>query len=175
MSRRIGPGIFALSCCAAGLGGCSGLTGLTDPVATYGPANIMSPTGYAQSRIDDTHFKITATGTEATPKERVEKIARARAAQIGAQEKFKYFKVDGVQHGFDCSKRQEGYKSGDVPPTSRPKVVLDVVYAKEPTDPTFASSDDTYQALSAELASEVVAPEAKATAMQETRAGCGQG
>jgi hypothetical protein len=125
--------------------------------------------------IDDTHFKVTATGTEATPKERVEKIARARAAQIGVDQKLQYFKVTSVQHGFKCEKRQEGYKSSATPAASHPTVVLDVVYAKDATDPTFVSSADTYQTLSSELAGEVVAPEAKAAAIQETRAGCGQG
>ena len=161
MRRSIGPGVIALFMGAAALGGCSGLTGLSDPVAAYGASNIMSPTGYAQTKLDDLHFKVEATGTEATPKERVEKIARARAAQIGVDEKLQYFKVASVQHGLSCSKRQEGYKSGSVPASSRPTVVLDVVYAKEPADPTFASSAEAYQTLSAELA--------------ETRAGCGQG
>jgi hypothetical protein len=135
----------------------------------------MSPSGYSQTKLDDTHFQVSATGTEATPKERVEKIARARAAQIGVDEKLGYFKVTSVQHGVKCTKRQQGYKSEDTPPTSRPTVVLDVVYAKEPGDPTFASSAETFQILSTELAGEAVAPEARAVAAQETRASCGQG
>jgi hypothetical protein len=105
----------------------------------------------------------------------VEKIARARAAQIGVEEKLPYFKVAGVQHGVKCTKRQPGYKSEDTPASSRPTVELDVVYAKDAADPTFASSTAAFDALNAELAGEVVAPEAKAAATQETRAGCGQG
>ena len=54
-------------------------------------------------------------------------------------------------------------------------VVLDVVYAKDAADPTYSSSAPTFEALSAELASEVVAPEASAVAIQETRKSCGQG
>ncbi len=174
MCRMVGPGVIAVCICTAALCGCSGgLAGLSDPVATYGASNILSPTGYSQTKLDDMHFKVTATGTEATPKERVEKIARARAAQIGVDQKLKYFKVAGVQHGVSCSKRQEGYKSSDVPATSRPTVVLDVVYANEPTDPTFASTEEAYQTLSAELANEVVGPDAKAVAIQETRTSCG--
>lgn len=174
MCRMVGPGVIAVCICTAALCGCSGgLAGLSDPVAAYGASNILSPTGYSQTKLDDMHFKVTATGTEATPKERVEKIARARAAQIGVDQKLKYFKVAGVQHGVSCSKRQEGYKSSDVPATSRPTVVLDVVYANEPTDPTFASTEEAYQTLSAELANEVVGPDAKAVAIQETRTSCG--
>jgi hypothetical protein len=175
MSRRIGPGFIGLLWFAATLGGCSGVSSLGTPIASYGASSILSPSGYGQTMIDDTHFKVTATGTEATPKERVEKIARARAAQIGVDQKLKYFKVTSVQHGVKCEKRQEGYKSEATPASIRPTVVLDVVYAKDSADPTFANSAETFQTLSAELAGEVIAPEAKAAATQETRAGCGQG
>jgi hypothetical protein len=157
------------------LGGCASMPQLAAPIASYSASSVFAPAGYGQTKLGDDHYQVTATGTEATPKERVEKIARARAAQIGVDEKLKYFKVESVQHGVSCSKRQEGYKSGDVPAASRPTVVLDVVYAKEPTDPSFAGSEEAFQTLSAELANEAVGPEAKAMAIQETRASCGQG
>ena len=115
-----------------------------------------------------------ATGTEATPRQRVEKIARARAAQIGVEEKLKYFKVASVQHAVKCSKRQAGYKSQDALPASRPTVVLDVVYAKDWADPSFADAAAAFDTLSNELAGEVVDAEAKTLAAQEIRAGCGQ-
>ena len=105
----------------------------------------------------------------------VEKIARARAAQIGVEESLEYFKVVSVQHGVSCEKRQAAYKSEATPASSRPTVVLDVVYAKEPRDPAFAGSAETFEALSSELANEVVPPEAKAVAVQETRTSCGRG
>jgi hypothetical protein len=49
-----------------------------------------------------------------------------------------------------------------------------VKYAKEQTDPTFMKAEESYQALSGELANEDIPPEAKAAARQETRAGCGE-
>jgi hypothetical protein len=160
--------------CSALLGGCSGIPQLT-PIAAYTPSNIISPAGYGQTKLGDDHYEVKGTGTEATPKERVEKIARARAAQIGVDQKFNFFKVTSVQHGVACSERQKGYKSGESAASSRPTVVLDVVYAKETSDPSFVPTKETYEALSAELANEVVAPDSKATAIQETRASCGQG
>ncbi len=175
MSRSIGPAIVGLLLGAATLGACSDMPGISPSIASYSASNVFSPSGYSQTQIDDTHFKVSAAGTEATPKERVEKIARARAAQIGVDQKLKYFKVTGVQHGVRCEKRQEGYKSGATPAVNMPTVELDVVYAKEPTDPTFVSSAETYQTLSTELAGEAITPEAKAAAIQETRAGCGRG
>lgn len=174
MYSRI-AGALALGSLAVLLGGCSGMSLLTTPVASYGAANIFAPTGYSQTKLDDMHYQVKAMGTEATPKERVEKIARARAAQIGVDEKLEYFKVTSVQHGVSCTARKESYKSGPTPASSRPTVVLDVVYAKEAADPAFASSGQAYEALSADLANEVVPPEAKAIAAQETRASCGEG
>jgi hypothetical protein len=180
LNREVATRLFVLVL-SAGLAGCSGglphlgLPHLGTPVADYVASNILSPAGYDQSKIDDTHYRVKAQGTEATPKERVEKIARARAAQIGVEEHLAYFKVTSVEHGFACNKKQVGYKSEDTPASRRPTVVLDVVYAKDAVDPGFVGSKETFDALSSEIANEVVAPDAKAVATQETRAGCGAG
>ena len=111
------------------------MTSLTPPVAEFTAASVFSPAGYTQTKIDDTHYQVQASGTEATPKERVEKIARARAAEIGVYEKMKFFKVTSVQHSITCNRRQEGYKTTSTPASARPSVVIDVVYAKDTTDP----------------------------------------
>ncbi len=169
------PALIVGLCCSALICGCSSLTSLSTPVAGYSAASVFSPAGYSQSKIDDTHFKITASGTEATPKERVEKIARARAAEIGVEEKLAFFKVTGVQHSISCSKRQEGYKSASTPASAHPSVVLDVVYAKDTADPTFQRSADALATLKTDLAAEEVAPDARAVAIQETRESCTKG
>lgn len=170
---------FPLSLCVSALAaGCSGMTSLTSlspPVAQYTSASVFSPAGYSQSKIDDTHFKVAASGTEATPISRVEKIARARAAEIGVDEKMPYFKVTNVQQGMTCGKRQESYKSTATPASSHPSVILDVVYAKDAADPTFQNAAETLAALKTDLAAEEVAPEARAVAVQETRESCGKG
>lgn len=170
--RRI-AGLVGLVPCAALLAACASGPGLSS-VASYGQANAFSPAGYTEKQVDDTHYQVTATGTAATPKDRIEKIARARAAQIAVEQRMKYYKVANVQYGIACSKGHDFYKGGSTPAGSRPTVLIDVVYAKEPSDPTFVSAAESYEALSGELANEVVAPEAKAAAQQETRAGCGE-
>jgi hypothetical protein len=172
MRRRNAAGLTILLPCAALLGACAG----TDlkPIASYGQANALSPSGYSEKQVSDTQYQVTATGTDATPKERIEKIARARAAQIGVEQRLKYYKVSSVQFGVACSKSHEFYKGGSIPSGSRQTVLLDVVYAKEPTDPTFVSTKDSFEALSGELNNEVVPPEAKAAAQQESHAGCGK-
>lgn len=174
MRRLIVLSPVGLVCLATALTGCAGVPELT-PITTYGSANAFTPAGYAQTKIDDTHYQVKATGSAATPKDRVEKIARARAAEIGVIEKQNYYKVTSVQHSVSCTTAQTAYKGQGVPASARPTVVLDVVYAKEQTDPDFADAKQSFEAISNDLANQVVAPEAKASAIQETRAGCGQG
>ena len=148
------------------------MTSITPPVADFTAASVFSPVGYNQTKIDDTHYQVQASGTEATPKDRVEKIARARAAQIGVDEKLKFFKVTSVQHSITCNRRQDGYKTTSTPASARPSVVLDVVYAKDTTDPSFWSSEETLNTLKTDLAAVSVAPEARAAAVHETLESC---
>lgn len=154
------------------LGACAG-TDLT-PVASFGAANMLSPSGYAETKVSDTEYQVKATGTEATPKARIEKIARARAAQIGVEQKMKYYKVANVQYGVLCGKKHEFYKGGTTEVSNRQTVQLDVVYAKEPLDPTYVSAKESFDALNGELATEVVPTDSKSTATQEARAACGR-
>ena len=153
------------------LGACAG-TDLT-PVASFGAANMLSPSGYTEAKVSDTEYQVKATGTEATPKARIEKIARARAAQIGVEQKMKYYKVANVQYGVLCGKKHDFYKGGSTEVSNRQTVQLDVVYAKEPLDPTYVSAKESFEALNGELAAEVVPADSKSTATQEARAACG--
>jgi hypothetical protein len=157
--------------CVTVLGACAGTE--LKPVASFGASNVLSPSGYAQTKISDTQYQVKATGTEATPKSRIEKIARARAAQIGVEEKLKYYKVTNVQYGAVCDKKHEFYKGGATAAGSRQTVLVDVVYAKEPLDSTYVSSKESFDALNGELDNEIIPADAKAVAEQEARVACG--
>lgn len=166
--------VAGLCTCAVLLAGCSGSAMMGPAVATYGAANIFSPVGYNQSQIDETHYKVSATGSEVTPVPRVEKLAKARAAQIGADQKLEYFKVVSVEHGAACTKKESSYKGPSTASVARPTVVLDVLYSKEQTDPSYQPSKATFDSLSAELAAESISPEEQQAANQEILARCGQ-
>ena len=45
---------------------------------------------------------------------------------------------------------------------------------RKPVDPSYVSTEESYDALNGELYNEVIPAEAKAAAEQEARAGCGQ-
>jgi hypothetical protein len=173
MHCRFTPGLVGFLCGAILVAGCATMPSLLTPVASYGPSTIVSPEGYEQTKIDDTHFEVRAKGTDQTPRARVEKIARARAAQIGVETKQKYFKVAGVQHTVDCKKRRPAYKSEATVPWSRPQVKLDVVYSETRADPEFTDAEAAFAQLQAELNAETITPEARAAAEQEVRASCG--
>lgn len=162
--------LFAPS--AALLAACGGAD--LKPVASFGASNYLSPSGYSETKISDTQYQVKAVGTEATPKDRIEKIARARAAQIGIEEKLKYYKVTNVQYGAVCNKKQDLYKGGSTGSSSRQTVLIDVVYAKEKVDPSYISSAESFDALNGELGNDNIPSDAKTAAEHEARASCGQ-
>ena len=146
---------------------------MTGATTSYSASNAMMPIGYSETPIDATHYQVKASGSEQTPKERVERIALARAAEIGVEQKLKFFKVASVTHGISCSKKKQGgTKTGDVPATYHPTVVLDVYYSKQPA-PDFRPSAETFAAVKAEIEPDTTTPEAKSAAAAQVRAECG--
>jgi hypothetical protein len=124
------------------------------PAAEYVPASAMSSFGYSEKQIDPTHYEVYGVGTESTSPAWTEKIATARAAQIGSDERLRYFKVQSVRFGARCADKRDLYKGGKLTDGNYPQVTLDVVYAKGPVAPdaTYAASKDTYERLTAEIA-----------------------
>ncbi len=170
-ATRLAAGLLALL--APALVGCGAGIGLGTGIADYGPASAFMPIGYFQKPISDQQFQVGASGTEGTPAERIEKIATARAAEIGVMQKLPYFKVANVTRGMSCSKKTTNAKYGDMPATYHPTVILDVVYAKSPVDADYRPSAATFSQLKAEIDSEVVAPEAAVATAASSRAQCG--
>lgn len=158
--------ILLLSGCAGGLSMGGGAS------TSYSAANAIYPVGYSEKAIDETHYEVKASGTDSTPKERVEKIALARAAEIGVEQRLPYFKVVNVTHGAACSKKQSTYKAGDSQATYHPTVVLDVYYSKQP-QPDHRPSADTFAQTKAELDADATPPEVNAAAAAQIRAQCG--
>jgi len=159
----------------SGLTACNngGLAGLSlVPVATYTASNMISPGGHSERVIGDYHYAVRATGTTNTPRARVEKIAMARAAEIGVEQKQKFFKVQSVNHSVSCRDKRVTGRGDKIPSERRPLVDIDVVYAQQPLDPSYRSSSDTFKALSTELEAEVVPADAQQQAEAEVAQQC---
>ena len=134
-------------------------------VTSYGPANAIITTGYSDTELGPDHFEIRAKGSTMTPPERLAKIALARAAEIGVEQKRKFFKAGPAVHHVVCQgARDSAHKGGKVSAERAPVAVLDVVYAKTADDPSYLPSAETFERLTGELAQETFSAEAKAAA-----------
>ena len=125
--------------------------------------------------LGDGRYRITATGSAATPKSWVEKIAMARAAEFGIEQKHKFFQAAPAQFSIRCGKREylEKGEKRHLPARGYAVVELDVVYANDAPDVNFRPVKDVSSALQTELQTETIAPEAMAEAAREVNAQCG--
>lgn len=166
--------IGVLSALICGLAGCSAGPGqFGGALAPYSAANAFYPVGYSETAAGEGRYQVRASGTATTPYERVEKIATARAAQIGAETKAKYFKVVAVTRDAACTKKKSGYKVADTAPSARPTVSMDVIYAPTPLDASYQPSQETFDRLTAEMSTETYSPESTQATADAVKAKCG--
>lgn len=185
-AKRLRWNVLSIACVAGFLGACSasepGATGLSagafpvGSVTSYVAANAILTQGHSEVEIEPGQFRVKAKGSAVTPPARLEKIAMARAAEIGVEQNKKFFKPGTFVHTVACEDARDlPNKSGKLPAVRSPVVVLDVVYAKDAAgDPAFQSAADTFARVSAEIAGETVSPEAKAAASAAILAKCGK-
>ena len=174
--RRLSAALVAGSAMAlAGCGADLGQSLQVNAVTGYEASSAFSPTGHSVAALADGRYRITATGSSSTPKSRVEKIAIARAAEFGAEQKKKFFQTSVPQTSIRCRRRDyiERGEKKMLPIAGYSVVELDVTYADIGGDPSFRPVKDTVEALKAELASEVVADDARNQAAADVRAQCG--
>ena len=160
---------------AAGCGSDLGGSLQGDSITAYEASSAFSPTGHHVAALGDGRYRITATGSAATPKSRVEKIAMARAAEFGIEQKHKFFQAAPAQFSIRCGKREylEKGEKRHLPARGYAVVELDVVYANDAPDVNFRPVKDVSSALQTELQTETIAPEAMAEAAREVNAQCG--
>lgn len=147
-------------------GGASGVS--------YTSSNVFKPTGFNETRVDDTHFQVRATGDAKTTPQRLQKMALARAAEIGVEEKLDWFKVEGTDSSFTCGKKVDGYKGTGSNGAHLRTAKLTVAYAKTQADPAYHKADTAFAAAKADLDADTAAPEAVAAAEQELKQACGR-
>ncbi len=169
---------IAAALVASSLAGCgadlaSGLQ--THSITSYEAANAFSPTGYQVTGLGDGRVRVTATGSAATPKARVEKIAIARAAEYGIERNTSYFQTSAPQFSIRCGKREylEKGEKKKLPARGYSVVEIDVTYATTPADASYRPAREVSTALKAELQSETVADADKQAAFAEVAAQCG--
>lgn len=147
-------GWFAAAATVIFVAACSGPSMIGGADVAYVPASVVSPVGYSQSQLDATHYTVKAAGLSATPPAHVERIAQARAAEIGVENKLRWFKVTSVTHGIRCVERREGYKAPASAANFYPTVALEVSYDNGvvPPDASWQASAGAFEQAKAALA-----------------------
>lgn len=163
---------------ALGVVGCASDLNSTiqlNSVSGYQTASAFSPIGHSMSALDDNRYRVTVVGSDSTPNERLEKIAHARAAEWGAEEKKKFFQAAPANFTVRCGKGSYVRKGETVTAKKVDYRVaeVDVVYATSAVDPSYRPSKDTSAILQGQLQTDVVPPDVQASLAQEVKAQCG--
>lgn len=147
IDARLGAAIalLALAGCSGGGSGGGGLGGAIGPATVpYQHSNAIYPVGFSESQVAPDRYRIQVKGPLSTPRERLEKIASARAAEIGKENRLGYFKIDGVQIAAECETFTPGGKpagvNGGQRTVGRTVLTADVTYTKSPQDPSYRDS-----------------------------------
>ena len=165
--------MFSLTLAGCGTGLDTALQ--VNSVTGFEASSIFSPAGHSIAELPGGRFRITAMGSPSTPRARVEKIAVARAADFGLEQKKKFFQTSAPQSSIRCGKRdyiEKGEKK-KLPAKGYTVVEVDVAYADTATDPGFRLVHETADTLKAELLAEVVPDDVRAQTANEVRAQCG--
>jgi len=160
---RVGQSYSVIATTALALAGCSaGTPSLGSGPLAYQHANIISPAGYSESQIGPDRYRIQVKGPLNTPRERMEKIAATRAAEIGRDNRLGYFKIDSVQHGSHCETFRPGPKAPGSSSGSKTigyaVTTADVSYTKAPPDTSYLEAKASFDQLRAELDQDQSAP-----------------
>lgn len=175
MATRLGGALSAASLLTACAGAPLPSLGVAPAGVTgYTAASLLSPVGYTAKDVDATHIVVTARGTPETPRARLEKIATARAAELGRDNKLAAFKVDAVEPGIDCGKKVDGYKGTGSTGSNLSRVVVRASYAPTAADASWLPTRETFERLTAELGSDVIAAEDSAASARDVAAACGR-
>lgn len=165
--RPFGPAIVTaallLAGCSSG-GGTGGFSSgaLSSASVPYQRGNAIAKTGYSESQIAPDRYRIEVRGPANASRQRMEKIAATRAAEIGKENRLGYFKIDSVNHATHCEDfrpgpRTPGGASGTKTLTYA-VTTADVTYSKSQSDPSYQNARQSFDQLRAELDQDATAP-----------------
>jgi hypothetical protein len=144
------------------LAGCSaGLPGIGPSKLAYSASNAIVSAGYSETALAPDHYRIEITGYPSTPKERMEKMAQTRAAEIGTENRLGYFKINSVEQTTRCKKFPTSSQRGGTGEERKLEYVVltaDVTYTKTPPDPSYIQAKAAFDQYKADLDADVTPP-----------------
>jgi len=155
-SAALRAGWLAAAVAAVLTSGCaSGLSTMAPTQLGYQHSNAIMSSGFSETTIAPDHYRIEVTGYPNTSRERLEKIAATRAAEIGSENRLGYFKITGFEHSSRCQKFIAGGQRAGSGAAERKLsftvLTADVVYAKQPPDPSYIEAKTAFDQYRAEL------------------------
>jgi cytochrome c551/c552 len=147
--------------------------GAAGPVG-YQASNAIAPNGFSESDLGPNRTRVRATGNLENSRAELEKLAMARAAEIGAGQHLKYVHVDAVAENIACGgKKTVGPSLNQVNIRHKRTVDVDVTFAKEAADASWLNTKESFPLFQGELAA--LAPQAGASnaGLEEGRQKCG--
>jgi hypothetical protein len=164
MNRLCGKATRALA--AIGvllLAGCSeGIGGIGAGALPYQHSNAIMNAGYSETLVGPDRYRIQVKGPLNTPRERLEMIAATRAAEIGKDNRLKYFKIEGFEHAASCQQYIQGGQRGGAgaqkKQTGFAVLNANVAYAKDTTDPSYMDSKTAFDQYRSQLDQAPAAP-----------------
>lgn len=147
---------IALSACSAGM------PGLAPGALPYQRSNAIVTTGFKETEVAPNQYRIEVVGNANTPRERLEKIAATRAAEIGTENRLGYFRIDGVELATRCEQYTVGGQRGGSGTEKRRQqhtvLTANVTYTKQPADPSYVEAKTAFPQYRAELDQDPSAP-----------------
>lgn len=141
--------LLALTACSSseGGGGIGAIGSIGGASVPYQHSNAIMTSGYSETVIAPDRYRIEVKGPGGASRERFEKIATARAAEIGRDQRLGHFRIEGMQVASSCQNFRAMGKAGastNTPEKTLTYAVLtaEVSYAKNTTDPTYRNSKD---------------------------------
>lgn len=128
---------------------------------SYSASNAIVSAGYSETQLAPDHYRIEITGYPTTPKERMEKMAATRAAEIGMENRLGYFKINGVEQSTRCKKFTAGAQRGTGGEERKVEYVVltaDVTYTKQPPDAGYIQAKTAFDQYKAELDADTAPP-----------------
>ncbi|WP_297970034.1 hypothetical protein [uncultured Amaricoccus sp.] len=141
-----------LAACSAG-NESIGAVGSLGPPATvpYQPSNAIAPAGFKESLLGPNHYRIEVTGNANASLARLEKIAATRAAEIGRDNRLRYFKLDNLQYATRCTPKRSTHRGGGHGELNYRILTAEATYAPTAPDSTYRESRAAFDQLRAEL------------------------
>lgn len=126
------------------------------PLEVYQPVSFNlghTPTGYSERKIGEDRYVVSAEGHASSPPERLEKIALARAGEIGVKEGKPFFSVAKGDRIVDCRAIMPDRRGPARSAKGYSRVVeIEVRYLTQRSAPSDMESAETFKQMTAALA-----------------------